>query len=90
MPKWFEIDPFSIEIVGPKRVSHCTLRFGATTHGARKIKGTYVFFWWPEKGLQSATRTTATCRHLAGGRVTAATVFLPLGPRDSRINLRHR
>lgn len=89
MPKWFELDPFLI--VGPKRVSQCTLRFGATTQRARKINATYVYFDWPEKGLQSATRTTATCRHLAGGRVTAATVFLTWGgAHETRIALRHR
>jgi hypothetical protein len=87
MPKWFEVEGFSIWIVGPKHASHCTLRHGTTTDDARKINLPAVDFWWPEKGLASATRAKATC-HVAGGGVTAATVFLPLGMRESRITLR--
>jgi len=93
MPKWFEIDPFVIQIVGPIHVTHCTLRYGTTTERAREIDaGPYleVRFVWPEKGLRSATRVKATCHRLTGGRVSAATVFLPLGMRESRITLRPR
>jgi hypothetical protein len=93
MPEWFEVEVFFIQIVGPRYVSHCTLRYGSRIDRARKITfgySPYVYFSWPEKGLKSATRTTAICRHLVGGPVTAATVFLTPGPRQSRITLRHR
>jgi hypothetical protein len=90
MPKWVETEQFLVAIAGPKRVSHCTLRSRGTTHPARTINGTWIYFWWPAKGLKSATRTTAICRHLTGGQVTAATVFLPIGRHESRITLRHR
>jgi hypothetical protein len=89
MPKWVEVERFLVAIAGPKRVSHCALRFGGTTHPARSINGTWIYFWWPAKGLRSATRITEICRHLTGGRVTGATVFLPIGRHESRITLRH-
>jgi len=89
MPKWFQVEVFSIQIVGPTHVSHCTLHHGTTTDRAREINSGFVDFAWGEKGSRSATRATATC-DLAGGRVKAATVFLPLGPRESRITLRRR
>jgi len=89
MPKWFEVGPFVVQIVGSKHLSHCTLRYGTTTDRAGQIAAPYVHFVWPVKGASSASRARATC-HVAGGRVASATVFLPLGMRESRIPLRRR
>jgi hypothetical protein len=93
MSEWFQGEEgFFIQIVGPTRVSHCSLRYGTKTERAQRINlGFYpdVYFLGPGKGLRSATRATATC-HLAGGQVTASTVFVPIGIRASRIALRRR
>jgi len=89
MPKWFQLDGFSLWIDGPKHARRCTLRYRTRTDLARRIDLPLVDFVWPEKGLRSAVRATLTC-DVTGGRVTAATVFLPLGIRASRIPLRRR
>ena len=92
MPRWFQLEEFFIQIVGPTHVSHCRLHYGTTTDRARNINsGDYpdVYFSWPKKGSRSATRATATC-HLAGGPVTAARVVLPWGRGEGRITLRRR
>jgi hypothetical protein len=89
MPKSFHAHGFEIQILGPKDLSHCTLQYRTKTDQARTIALPYVHFWWPEKGLPSATMTNPTC-HVAGGQVTWAEVFLTADPRARRILLQQR